>query len=33
MEIVLQTNWGWEIAVYLFLGGLSAGILCVSSYN
>lgn len=31
MEIVLQTNWGWEIAVYLFLGGLSAGILCVSA--
>jgi formate-dependent nitrite reductase membrane component NrfD len=29
METVLQTNWGWEIAVYLFLGGLSAGILCV----
>ncbi len=31
MNIVLQTNWGWEIAVYLFLGGLSAGILCVSA--
>jgi formate-dependent nitrite reductase membrane component NrfD len=25
MEIVLQTNWGWEIAMDLFLGGLGAG--------
>ena len=27
MEIVLQTNWSWIIAVYLFLGGLAAGTL------
>ena len=27
-EIGLQTTWGWEIAVYLFLGGLAAGTIC-----
>jgi len=26
--IELQTTWGWEIAIYLFLGGLGAGALC-----
>ena len=30
-NIVLQTDWGWPIAVYLFLGGLAAGTLCVSA--
>jgi formate-dependent nitrite reductase membrane component NrfD len=30
-DIVLQTHWGWQIAVYLFLGGLAAGTLCVSA--
>lgn len=29
-EIVLQTQWGWQIACYLFLGGLAAGTLVVS---
>lgn len=29
-EVVLQTQWGWQIAVYLFLGGLAAGTLFVS---
>jgi len=31
VEIVLQTNWGWLIGVYLFLGGLAAGALFVVS--
>jgi len=31
MDIALQTTWGWEIATYLFLGGLAAGTLCVAS--
>ncbi len=31
MDQILQIDWGWEIAIYLFLGGLSAGILCVSA--
>ncbi|MBR3258854.1 MAG: polysulfide reductase NrfD, partial [Eggerthellaceae bacterium] len=26
---MLQTEWGWQIAVYLFLGGLAAGALFV----
>lgn len=26
-EIALQTHWGWQIAMYLFLGGLAAGTL------
>ena len=30
-DVVLQTHWGWQIAVYLFLGGLAAGTLCVSA--
>jgi formate-dependent nitrite reductase membrane component NrfD len=30
-DIVLQTHWGWQIALYLFLGGLAAGTLCVSA--
>lgn len=27
---MLQTEWGWQIALYLFLGGLAAGTLLVS---
>jgi formate-dependent nitrite reductase membrane component NrfD len=30
-DIILQTNWTWEIAIYLFLGGLAAGTLFVSA--
>lgn len=30
-EIMLQTQWGWPIALYLFLGGLGAGTLLVSA--
>lgn len=30
MTGVLQTEWGWQIAVYLFLGGLAAGTMFVS---
>ena len=29
--IELQTTWGWEIAVYLFLGGLAAGAICAAA--
>jgi protein NrfD len=25
------TIWGWEIAVYLFLGGITAGIMCIAA--
>jgi formate-dependent nitrite reductase membrane component NrfD len=31
VDLTLQTDWGWEIALYLFFGGLSAGILCISA--
>jgi formate-dependent nitrite reductase membrane component NrfD len=30
-EVVLQTHWGILVALYLFLGGLAAGTLCVSA--
>lgn len=30
-NVVLQTAWGWQIALYLFLGGLAAGTLFVSA--
>lgn len=30
-EVVLQTKWGTLVALYLFLGGLAAGTLCVSA--
>jgi formate-dependent nitrite reductase membrane component NrfD len=30
-EVALQTHWGTPIALYLFLGGLAAGTLCVSA--
>lgn len=29
-EVMLQTQWGWQIALYLFLGGLGAGTLLVA---
>lgn len=29
-EVVLQSAWGWQIAMYLFLGGLGAGSLLVA---
>jgi formate-dependent nitrite reductase membrane component NrfD len=31
MEIVLQTHWGWEIAMDLFLGGLGASCFLIAS--
>ncbi len=31
MDIVLQTDWGWEIAMDLFLGGLGAGCFLMAS--
>lgn len=31
MDTMLQTQWGWQIAVYLFLGGLGAGTLFVAA--
>ncbi len=31
MDIVLQTNWGWEIAMDLFLGGLGASCFLITS--
>jgi len=30
-NVMLQTAWGWQIALYLFLGGLAAGTLFVSA--
>jgi formate-dependent nitrite reductase membrane component NrfD len=27
----LQTTWGWLVAIYLFLGGLGAGVMCTAS--
>ena len=30
-QVMLQTQWGWPIALYLFLGGLGAGTLLVSA--
>jgi len=30
-EVVLQTQWGWLVGLYLFLGGLAAGTLIVSA--
>ncbi|MDY7033741.1 MAG: NrfD/PsrC family molybdoenzyme membrane anchor subunit, partial [Thermodesulfobacteriota bacterium] len=44
MEVTITTNkmnhlvdpnlsiWGWEVPVYLFLGGLTAGILIISAF-
>jgi formate-dependent nitrite reductase membrane component NrfD len=31
METVLQTNWGWQIAMDLFLGGLGAGCFLIAA--
>jgi formate-dependent nitrite reductase membrane component NrfD len=31
MEILLQTNWGWEIAMDLFFGGLGAGCFIITA--
>ncbi len=30
-QVMLQTQWGWPIALYLFLGGLGAGTLLVTA--
>lgn len=30
-DVMLQSQWGWPIALYLFLGGLGAGTLLVSA--